>query len=96
MHRPARPPPSQRGSKPLVQAGGAQGLGEQDPAGLGNDPGSVSGHHEPGMSSDIVHVKDAFRTGVDRSLDKPYSPSSKEPFVSKRSSPRHRQAKALG
>jgi integrase len=57
--------------------------GAEYPAGVGHDPRPVSGHGDLRTAGGILHLESAFRTGADRSLDKPYSSSSKALFVSK-------------
>ena len=58
-------------------------LGQQQAAGLGDDSGAVTGHHDLGVTDGKLHAESAFRTGADRTLDKPYSSSSKALFSSK-------------
>jgi hypothetical protein len=52
-----------------------QRLLQQQPAGLGDQPRSVSGHHDLGTAGGKLHLESASRTGAERTLDKP-SPSS--------------------
>ena len=79
-----------------VQARDPQRPGQQQATGLGDDSGAVSGHHDLGTAGGKMHAESAFRTGADRTLDKPYSSRSKALFLSKRSSPDRCQAKARG
>ena len=74
---PRRLPPLQPGGQLPVQAGHAQDLGEQDRSGLGDDPRSVGGHPHLRAGSGKIHLESASRTGVEWTLDKPYSPSSR-------------------
>lgn len=58
-----------------------QAASEQDPADVGHDPGPVGGCGDlRTAASDILHLESAFRTGADRSLDKPHSSRSKGTF----------------
>jgi hypothetical protein len=70
-------PPLQSGGQLLVQAGHAQGLGNQDRSGLGDDSRSVGGHPHLRADNGKIHLESASRTGVEWTLDKPYSPSSR-------------------
>jgi hypothetical protein len=75
--RPRGLPPLESGRELPVQAGHAQGLGQQDGSGLGDDPRSVGGHLQLRACSGKIHLESASRTGVEWTLDKPYSPSSR-------------------
>jgi len=73
--------------RPLAQARDPQRPGQQHPAGMGHDSPAVAGHGDLGSEGSSMHLESAFRTGTDRTLDKPYSPSSRALFSYKRSSP---------
>ena len=96
VHGPGGPPSFQCCVQAAVQAGDPQRPGKQQATGLGDDSGAVSRHHDLGVGGGKLHAESAFRTGADRSLDKPYSSSSKALSVSKRSSTGRSQAKARG
>src|SRR5947209_4719846 len=79
-----KPPPVPGAVSPASsQARYPQRLGQQQATGLGDDSGAARGHHDLGMLSGKLHAESAFRTGQDRTLDKPYSSRSRALFVSK-------------
>jgi hypothetical protein len=59
-----------------VQARYPQRLDQQQATGVGDESSTVSGGHDLGTAGGKLHAESAFRTGADRSLDKPYSSSS--------------------
>ncbi len=83
VHGPGLLPPFQGAGQAAVQGGDPQCPGQQQAAGVGDDAGAISGHRDLGPADSRMHAKSAFRTGQDRSLDKPYSSSSKALFMPK-------------
>ena len=86
VHSPWLAPPFQCSVQTTIQACCPQRVGQENPAALGDDSGAVGGHDDLRTTGGKLHAESAFRTGADRTLDKPYSSRSKALFVSKRSS----------
>lgn len=87
---------SSAASRPRSGARCAQRLRQQQATVLRGHSGAVSGHHDLGTAGGKRHAKSAFRTGTDRTLDKPYSSRSKALIRPKRSGQDVWQAKARG
>ena len=75
-----RPPPAQAPRQFPAQAGDPHRLPRQDRPGLGHQPPAIGGHRHTAAACAILHLKSAFDSGTDRTLDKPNPPRSKALF----------------
>jgi hypothetical protein len=80
VHSTGRPPSFQRLLQAPVQARDPKRPGQQQATGLRDDSGAISGHHDLTVGGSKMHAESAFRTGRDRTLNKPYSSRSKGTF----------------
>jgi hypothetical protein len=55
---------------------GPQRLGQQQPARLADQSGTVARHHDLGLPAGSLHLKSAPELGTDRTFSKPYPSSS--------------------
>lgn len=64
--------------RPAPQARHPQRLSDQQAARARHQPPPIGGHDQPATATrGNLHLESAFRTGTDRTIDKPYSCSSK-------------------